>query len=269
MNVTVYAKFGIERELENKLCYKECINDDGYLHFHSQVELCIVDEGEMEIILNEKRQKLRAGEMSVSLSYDSHLYIPVNYSKSTVIVIPLYMCSQFVKEIKNKRPVNPFITDVQKVKEIKDNYNKLKASPNDILKTGYINIILGLVMECLSFEKVSQDVDAMLSSKILFYIHENFMHDISLKTISRELGYSESYISRYFKNCFNIGFNRYLNIIRLRNAIVLLRGQNNSITYCAIESGFNSLRTFYRLFSDEFGYTPREYCQKLLSDKIQ
>lgn len=260
----MYAKFGIERELENKLYYKECINDDGFLHFHSQVELCIVDEGNMEVILNERRQKLKAGQMCVSLSYDSHLYIPVSYSESTVIVIPIHMCTQFVNEIKNKKIVNPFITDAERVSEIKRYYNKLKTASNDILIAGYINIILGLVMECLSFEKTQQNIDTVLSSKILFYIHENFTHNISPKTLSAELGYSEGYISRYFRDCFNIGFNSYLNKIRLRNVIVLLKEKKHSITYCAIESGFNSMRTFYRAFSEEFNCTPREYCKKYL-----
>lgn len=259
----MYAKFGIERELDNKLYYKECVNDDGYLHFHSQVELCIVDEGEMEILINEKKQNLKAGEMCISLSYDAHLYIPVNYSYSTVIVIPLYMCTQFVNEIKDKKVINPFILDRKRVAEIKEYYTKLKTCTNNTLRVGYVNVILGLVAESVSFETTNETIEAELSSRILFYLNENFRENISLKRLSTELGYTESYISRYFRRCFNIGFNRYLTLIRLKNSAVLLRENKYSITECAMDSGFNSMRTFYRAFAYEFNCTPKEYIQKI------
>ena len=71
------------------------------------------------------------------------------------------------------------------------------------------------------------------------------------------------YNSRYFKNCFGIGLSRYITMVRLKNALMLMHEGKNTLTYCALESGFNSLRTFYRVFNEEFNSTPKEYINKL------
>ena len=80
--------------------------------------------------------------------------------------------------------------------------------------------------------------------------------------MATEFGYSKSYLSRFFKSSFGIGINRYISTIRLKNAIELMHEKKHSITYCALESGFGSMRTFYRDFLTEFGVSPKEYIQK-------
>ena len=262
----MYAEFGIERELSNQLYYKECENDNGPIHFHSQIELCLVDEGEMDILINDKKKTLKKGEMCISLSYDAHVYKPVKYSKSTVIVIPSYMCEEFTSVIKNKKVVNPFISDLPTVEEIKYYFNKLKSTDNYLKQIGCINLILGNIMEAVSFEQSSNPVETELSTKMLLYIHENYKSNITLSSLSSKFGYTESYISRYFKSCFHIGINQYLSIIRLKNAIMLMRKNKNNITFCALESGFNSVRTFYRIFHNEFNCSPKEYLQKYMNE---
>ena len=62
------AKFGIERERHNKLYYKSYTNDKGAFHFHSQIELYFVDDGEMEVVVGNRRRTLQGGQMSVAPS---------------------------------------------------------------------------------------------------------------------------------------------------------------------------------------------------------
>jgi AraC-like DNA-binding protein len=44
---------------------------------------------------------------------------------------------------------------------------------------------------------------------------------------------------------------------------MLMREKRMSITDCAMESGFGSLRTFYRVFEEEFGCSPHEYLKQI------
>ncbi len=260
----MWAEFGIARELHEGLFYKECENDDGDFHFHSQIEICIVDEGEMDVLINDKRKSLKKDEMCVSLSYDAHIYKPIGYSRSTVIVFPSYMCEKFLIAVKDKRVVNPFICDHAVVRKIRSWYTEIKNNTqNSIKQLGYVNIILGTVMESVYFETAAEPVESALSSRILFYIHENYKNDISLSSLASAFGYSQSYLSRYFKSCFNIGINQYLSIIRLKNAIMLMQEKTHSVTHCALESGFPSLRTFYRVFFNTFHCTPKEYLRQI------
>ena len=53
------AIFGINREKNNKLFYHEYENSRGVFHFHSQIELCFVDEGELDVVVNGHRKRLK------------------------------------------------------------------------------------------------------------------------------------------------------------------------------------------------------------------
>jgi AraC-like DNA-binding protein len=114
-------------------------------------------------------------------------------------------------------------------------------------------------MKNVFFEKITEPSNPTLSSKILTYINENFKSGITPADISAHFGYSQSYISRYFKSCFNTTLVKYLTIIKLKNALLLMHEKKYSHTYCALESGFSSMRTFYRSFYNEFGCSPKEY----------
>ena len=257
------AEFGAKREHNNTLYYNSCKNDSGVFHFHSQIELYFVDEGEMEVLINDRRRVLKAGEMSVALSFVPHGYATPRSSKSTYIVIPTYMCNEFVAETKDKVVENPFICDKKTVARIRNCYDMMKRDGiNDIEKQGYIYVMLGIIMDYLSFESSYSASEPELSSKLLLYISETYKNGITPGDVAEHFGYSQSHISRYFKSCFNITLVKYITIIKLKNAILLMHEGSRNITYCALESGFSSMRTFYRAFYDEFGCSPKEYMMK-------
>ena len=252
--------FNATRERDNKLFYKSYKNDKGVFQFHSQIELYFIDEGEMEVWLNDKYIILRAGEMSVALSYDAHAYKTPESSRSSVLIIPPYMCEEFIAATRTKKSTNPFICDPQTVKRIKYCYEQIKRDNiNDIEKLGYIYVILGIVMENVFLENTTDAHDPSFSSKILLYINENFKNGLTPSQIATHFGYSQSYMSRYFKSNFNITLVKYITIVKLKNAIMLMHENKYSTTYCSLESGFSSMRTFYRAFYNEFGCSPKEY----------
>jgi len=254
------AKFGINRELENKLSVIEYKNGDRYFHFHSPIELCIVTEGEIEALVNNIRKRLGPGELAISLSYETHMYIPVENANFTVLIIPADLCKEFSEAVKSKNSSSPYITNKEITKKISSYIDEIKKNDDCLLtKTGYVYLILGLLLNNISFEEkhVCSDTDTAL--KILLYIHNHFSSELSLSSIASHFGYNPSYLSQFFKTTFNIGIKRYISIIRLNNAISLLKENKYSITYCALESGFNSVRTFYRTFYSAFHCTPQEY----------
>ena len=257
------AEFGIKREHNNTLYYNSCKNDHGAFHFHSQIELYFIDEGEMEVLINDRRSLLKAGEMSVALSFVPHGYATPHSSKSTYIVIPTHMCNEFVAATRDKRVENPFIYDKETVSRIRGCLEMMKREGiNDVEKRGYIYVMLGMIMDCLSFETSTTSLAPELSSKILLYISENYKSGITPGNVAEHFGYSQSHISRYFKSRFNVTLVKYITVIRLKNAILLMQEGKHNTTYCALESGFSSMRTFYRAFYDEFGCSPKEYLSK-------
>ncbi len=261
------AHFDIERERSSEL-FKEITNDniDGQCHFnfHSQIELYFVDEGQIDAFVNQQQRRLNQGQMAVALSYDAHLFRSVGNSKSSILVIPPDICGEFMSAVQQKQIQNPFICDEKTVKQIKFFVDAIKSdNTNEVKLRGYLYVVLGIVLENIFLENTEFSVDTELSSKLLFFLNQQFQNEITLNDLSRIFGYSASYLSRYFKDRFGIGLNQYINILRLRNALLLMQEGKNNHTYCALESGFASMRTFYRVFKQEFGCAPREYLSNL------
>ena len=71
-------------------------------------------------------------------------------------------------------------------------------------------------------------------------------------------------VARMLQQYAGTNLNGYINGMRLEYAVRLLREHPaDPIKAIAANSGFNSVRTFYRLFSEKYGMSPVEYKEKL------
>ena len=259
----MHAEFGVRRESDKSLFIGEWHNDKGVFHFHSQIELYFVDEGEMDVFVNDRYTRLSGGEMSVALSYTPHGYATPESSSSSTLIIPRDMCPEFVAATDGKRPADPFIRDRERVAQIREAFQSLKACAKGSLeRRGYVYIILGMVLGALDLTPAAASMEGDVASRMLTYINEHFRDEITPASVSEHFGYNQSYVSRFFKDSFGIGLKKYLTVMRLKNAVMLLDGGRHSITYCALDSGFGSVRSFYRAFREELGCTPKEYIAK-------
>lgn len=70
-------------------------------------------------------------------------------------------------------------------------------------------------------------------------------------------GYSASHFSKMFKKLSGMNFSEYLNVIRVENAITMLRNNSNiSMTTISSKCGFSTVRNFNRVFKKITGYSP-------------
>lgn len=91
------------------------------------------------------------------------------------------------------------------------------------------------------------------------WIEGNLNDNISLKSISNYIGYSEFHTSRKFKEYTGSTLRRYIMLRRLSSAAKDLRDKNIRIIDCAINYGFNSQEAFTKSFKQAFDITPGEY----------
>ena len=91
------------------------------------------------------------------------------------------------------------------------------------------------------------------------YIKKNFPQKITLGEVAQTLSMSPEHLSRTFRKETGIGFNRYLNLIRLQHAETLLKTTDMTVSEIAEACGFGSVRNFNRVFQDTLGITPSEY----------
>lgn len=94
-------------------------------------------------------------------------------------------------------------------------------------------------------------------------IDQNYMHDMDLRTIAREIGISPSHLTRLFKQHFGQTPNYYITQLRINKSKELLKSADNDILEISQEVGFKSLSTFYKCFKERAQMTPKEYRKKI------
>ena len=259
--------FLLQRELNKNLVCGVVHSPSFIHHFHSHIELYLIKSGSIEIIINDQKKLLRAGEISVALSYDAHSYRTVDKSEAIYLIIPTEYFSEFLPMFSQKRLASPFISDESIYKTVLQAMEGIISGGNEITQRGYVYSILGAIFDKMTVHEEETPSGDTFSPKILIYLSNNFRDEISLESVAKEFGFNPSYLSRRFHETFGISFVKYLNMLRLREAVILLQSGKMSVTECAYESGFGSMRSFYRAFHDEFGCTPKEYFDKVRTNK--
>lgn len=95
--------------------------------------------------------------------------------------------------------------------------------------------------------------------RALQYIHIHFREDISATEIARQSGVSPNYFSRIFREQTGTTLKQHLTDLRIEYAKRLLLYSDIPVTDICFDSGFNSFSSFYRMFFDRVGMSPREY----------
>ena len=95
--------------------------------------------------------------------------------------------------------------------------------------------------------------------RVVQYINEHYMEDISLQTIAGIEDLSPQYISKTFKEGMGISFIKYLTSVRLKKSMEGLIYTNNNVLDIAIEYGFPNSKSYYKAFKEAFSMTPSDY----------
>lgn len=91
------------------------------------------------------------------------------------------------------------------------------------------------------------------------YMNEHCTEELSLDELADMAGFSKSHFIRLFKEFAGVSYYEYLTKRRLLHAELLLDNPQYSIADIAMQSGFNSLATFNRVFKASHDCTPTDY----------
>ncbi|WP_409345689.1 helix-turn-helix domain-containing protein [Paenibacillus sp. MBLB4367] len=94
---------------------------------------------------------------------------------------------------------------------------------------------------------------------VVEYVHLHYKESLKQDQLAGRYGISPPYFSRSFKKQTGQSFLGYLHALRIRSAISLLVSTDMTVTDLPAEVGFESFRTFTRVFKMHTGMTPTEY----------
>ena len=112
----------------------------------------------------------------------------------------------------------------------------------------------------LELERGSQELPRnAVASRMLEYMRLHCFEKLSLGDLSRELGYTEDYLSRLFHDHVHLSFRQYLHRLRMERAKRELLSSVKSIQQIAGECGYSNSKFFSTVFLKCEGLSPSEY----------
>lgn len=221
-------------------------------HMHNCFELVVCLSGETKVTVDGEFYIIKKGEALLIFPHQLHSF---EFSKgknmlcifSPKIVSAYYNSHKSLKPISNKFALGDYF--ISSLDGVEDNSKPI-----------FIKGLLYLICDAFdSAATYSENVNKGLLERLFIYINENFANCCDLKTLALKMGYNPSYLSRYFKGCVGINLCDYINMVRLGHVCYLYENFEGTLLSFALDSGFDSLRTFNRNFKKFYGVAPKEY----------
>jgi AraC-like DNA-binding protein/quercetin dioxygenase-like cupin family protein len=124
------------------------------------------------------------------------------------------------------------------------------------------NLLLKLVQQSPHPPQDEPD-GSMIVKNAKTFIYNHLDVNFSIADIAREVGFSESYLRARFKDETGISLWQFILAAKVSHAANLLRSTSSKIGEISKACGFDSQLSFARAFKRAFGYSPRQYRQKL------
>jgi len=151
---------------------------------------------------------------------------------------------------------------------------KVRAITEDLLSEytnhypGYKMAIKAMLVDMLvtvtrAYSAIEGRKTATRAEKIIEavrFIDLNYVSKLDLETVAaRKAGVSKEYFCVIFKRITGKTFTEYINYLRVEHAVRLLASSDKKISDAALESGFNDISYFNRVFREQKGHTPKAF----------
>lgn len=239
-----------------------------HYHFHQNLELLYVQEGTVEVILEHRREKVPRGFCALILPNQIHSYRSVGRSRCWIGVFSQDYVGDFSGKTQGSEGARASFPCPEALLPLFESAllspdPDLGEFPTICLRKACLYAVCSQYLSCPGQRLLPAAKEKKLSHQILEIISENFTANLTLADIARRLGYDYHYLSRFFHAIFGSNFRTFLGRYRYEQAVYLLSHTGLSITEVALRSGFQSIRSFNRLFREFSGVPPREFVKKL------
>ena len=232
-------------------------------HLHEALEMIYVTKGSLELGIEQELYHMEKGDFAIVFPNLIHHYqVFSNETSRAYYLFPhLSICGQFRDELLKSKPVNPVIKKEDVHPDILNTIKRLEKDKltDEIVIQAYIQIIIARSMPYFRLISNNTSTNEDLIYQVVTYMAKHFKEELTLDIVAKELGVSKYVVSRVFSTTFHKNFNQYLNEHRLNYVRSLLEDSTESITEICLDAGFQSQRTFNRVFQNEYKMTPREY----------
>lgn len=245
------------------------------LHWHRELEILRVREGELLLYLNNEEYRLKANDIAFIAPGTLHRGDPIGCT---------YECAVFDMRITagytNNRVsemIQPIIaSDVElsplcaEAESAAASLFDCLASEDEYYELNASALVAGIIYELYKggavkpFQRENKRLAHRRAAMALLIdkIEKEYTHKITLADLAEMTQINEKYLCRFFKEFTGQTPIDYINRLRIDRACYDMTVNKMNVTEAAYESGFNELSYFSKIFKKYKGITPGQYKQR-------
>ncbi len=236
-------------------------------HYHRGYEFVWIRSGRIHAVIGGKEYSLGAGEALFVTPYMLHSYESDGESEVFIAVFSGNYIGKFASAILGKEPIDASFSVSDSLACylcahmacLPDGYpSKQIAVP----KPPFYVLKASLYAVCAEFFEVAEwrpkEQNNDLIFRMIAYVEEHYSEDITLVSMAEALSYEYHYLSRILRNGLHMRFCTFVNQYRCERARELIVETDMPLSIIALNCGFQSIRSFNRVFLKETGATPTE-----------
>ncbi|MBA4196764.1 MAG: hypothetical protein C0459_04345 [Chitinophaga sp.] len=267
------------------LCYEVKVAAFEFLwHYHPEYELTYILEGKGKRLVGDSYENFKEGDWVLLPPMLPHTWVSEHTATMQSRAIVIQFSKQFIEHLFYFKELK----DIEKFFEKADSglqflQGTVHASVVELLQAINLNNGLPCFTYLLQVLKFASTIPCRNISSIQYkpikgkesqirintvfqYVQNEFRNNISISKAAKQIHLSQSAFCKFFKRTSGKTFSDYVNDIRIAHACYLLIETDKPINLIAVESGFESLTYFNRVFLKKKKLKPREY-RKVLYKK--
>lgn len=247
-------------------------------HFHKDVQLVYVLDGEVELKLTYTKYNLKKNTIHYIHTYDVHGFKGISkHNKIVIITLKSEYFSQQFNNLGNQIITTNIHSSASSYKMllllksqifmlIWQNYNgnqeEITNTATQLLDNLHRNF-RGFTVdqnEKIFSHRVSHDIYQLERvSRVIAKIYENYSSKLSLLDLAKEENINQFYLSHLFQNFTNESFRNFIGMVRVEMSEIKILSTNFSIDEISHDVGFSNSKYYTENFIKWFGIPPSQY----------
>lgn len=274
-------QYPLEERPFKLICSLMPYNMNFITHYHQEIEIIYMVKGSLSMTVHHQDMLLEEGDLVIVGSNQIHGYNPDIYKQHQEDERQYYLLifdMEVFRTMENTPEVISLFYGVNRLNcldtpalmEIVPYLAQLSQEKTPMKGTEWMQMshlfgILGAILRHgqLIIEK-PMDTNRikhqqLLLGKVNQFVEAHYQEGLQLKQVATALGYSEFHFSRQFKKYASLSFKQYLTHYQITMTRMDLIQTDLPITEIAFKNGFNSVKTFNRLFKNYYHTSPTQY----------
>lgn len=273
-NIKVQS-FNTRQEMESKTFeifrYKDAKIGYVPLHNHNFYEIYLFIKGQVDYRIETEVYKL--SQTNLLLIPPNVFHQPVVKEGDTYERIVVWINKDYLNSLVGDKELLECFNSQNHILESTSQYDEITQvmqylingidDDNDVIKESFnksmillLVILINKIAKNQNHRTYKKESNPIIT-KVLSYINDNFLEDISLDTIASQFYLNKYYLSHLFTQETGTTIYAYIVKRRLIYAKDLLQDGYSPKDACK-KSGFGDYTNFYRTYKNEYGVTPKE-----------